>query len=118
MQTKLHPFPVTLLGAVVTLVISAYGYQFGGSTLLLVSSCVLSIIVGVVVGITWVVYPWQVALFSCIPGMLFLFWRMYTVTDPVEAALNTSLFVFLPTVAIISTYVGALMGRWRAIKKK
>lgn len=118
MQDRIHPFPVTLLGAVITLVASAYCYHLGGRSLLLICSSTLSVIVGVFVGLRWTVYPWQVGLISGIPGVLFLLWRLTAMTDPAEAALNTSLFVFLPTVAIVSTYVGALAGRWRAIKKK
>jgi hypothetical protein len=118
MMSKIHPFPVTLLGAVITLIASAYCYQLGGSTLLLSCSSVLSIVVGVAVGLKWTVYPWQVGLISGIPGALFLLWRMTAMTEPAQAALNTSLFVFLPTVAIVSTYVGALAGRWRSIRKK
>jgi hypothetical protein len=117
-QNNIHPFPITLLGAVVTLVAAAYSYQLGGSTLLLTVSSLLSLVVGVFVGLKWSVYPWQVALISGIPGLMFLLWRMTAMTDPEEAALNTSLFVFLPTLAIVSTYLGALAGRWRTIKKK
>ena len=118
MQTKIHPFPVTLLGAVITLVIAVYSYHFSGSMYLLGCSALLSIITGLFVGLKWTVYPWQVALISGTPGLFFLLWRMSTFTDPAESALNTSLFVFLPMVAIVFTYFGALMGRWRAIKKK
>ncbi|HTK82556.1 MAG TPA: hypothetical protein VL633_09715 [Bacteroidota bacterium] len=118
MQSKIHPFPITLLGAVVTLVVAVYCYQFGGSTMLLGTCAVLSILVGLVVGLNWVAYPWQVALIGGIPGVMFLLWRMTAMTDPNEQALNTSLFVFLPTVAIVATYAGALAGRWRAIKRK
>lgn len=118
MQNNIHPFPITLLGAVVTLVAAAYSYQLGGSTVLLTVSSLLSLIVGVLVGLNWTVYPWQVALISGIPGLMFLLWRMSAMTGPEEAALNASLFVFLPTVAIVFTYFGALAGRWRAIKKK
>ena len=117
MQTKIHPFPVTLLGAVITLVVAVYCYQFGSSPLLLSCSVVLSIVVGLFIGLKWTVYPWQVALISGIPGLFFLLWRMSSFTDPAESALNSSLFVFLPMVAIVFTYFGALIGRWRAIKK-
>lgn len=118
MASKIHPFPVTLLGAVIALIASAYCYQLGGSTMLLGCSAVLSIAVGLLIGLKWTVYPWQIGLISGIPGALFLLWRMTAMTEPAQAALNTSLFVFLPTVAIVSTYVGALAGRWRSIKMK
>ena len=115
---KLHPFPVVLLGAVIALVASTFGYSYSGSTVLFLSSCILSILVGMFVGNNWTIYPWQAALIGGIPSVAFLLWRLYSTTNPSETELNTTLFVFLPTVAIISTYFGALVGRWMAIKRK
>ena len=118
MQNKLHPFPVTLLGAVVTLIVAVYLFEFGGSTLLLLSSCLLSIVIGGFVGRTWTIYPWQVALIGGTPGFLFLLWRLSFETTNIDNASNPQLFVFIPTVTIISTYLGALAGRWMTIRSK
>jgi Na+-driven multidrug efflux pump len=87
-------------------------------TALVSISSILSIVVGWFVGLKWTVYPWQVGLISGLPGFFFLLWRMSSFTDPAQSSADSSLFLFFPTIAIVSTYVGALAGRWRAIRKK
>jgi hypothetical protein len=115
---KLHPFPVMIFGSVVVLFISLLGFRLGGPIGFLLSAFVLYIPVGLLTGLSWTVYPWQVALIGSIPCFLFLIWRLVTSSTPSDSALDESLFVFLPIISIVSGYFGAYMGRWITIRRR
>ena len=115
---KSHPFPFILFGSVVALTLSFSAYKFGGTTALFVTISAFNFVVGVAVGRSWTIYPWQAGLIAGIPGIAFLFWRFITASDPMEASVTSSQFSFLPMISIISCYFGAYIGRWLAIRKK
>ncbi len=118
MSNRIHPFVFVTFGAVVALIVSFFSIQFGGKTALFLVSFLTMVIVGLIAGLNWRVYPWQVGLVGLVPALLFLFWRMYSSSEPQDIALNASLFVFLPVISLVAGSFGAYTGRWASHRSK
>ena len=118
MNDRIHPFAFVFFGSVVALVFSIFGFRFGGSSILVYSAFLSMTAVGIIAGLNWKVYPWQIGLVGLIPSLLFFLWRLFTSSDPTNIALNTSLFVFLPVISLVAGSFGAYAGRWISHRRK
>ncbi len=115
---KFHPHAIMVFGSIAVLFISLLGYQFGGAFGFLLTACILMIPVSFFIGLAWTIYPWQLALFGCLPGCFFVLWRFLTADSAFDDPINESLYIFLPIVSLVSTYFGGYAGRWFSIKRK
>ena len=118
MNKKVHPISVTLFGSVVALILSITVFPYGEAIGLITTSCVAYLILGLIVGLKWPMNPWRVGIIASIPSMIFLIWRWSTAVDSKDAALNVSLFIFLPIISLATAYLGAYVGRAIIIKRK
>ena len=117
MAKSVEPFPVVLLGSVLALIVSIFAYRTGGQYGLLGSSFLLNIILGLSVALRFPMNPWRIGIIAVAPNIAFLIWRWVTVSAPEEAALNNSLFVFLPVISLAASYFGGYIGRSVVIRR-
>jgi hypothetical protein len=118
MGKNLKPFPVVLLGSVIALILAVAAYPFMGEAGLLGTALVLNVAVGLAVSLRWPLNPWRIGVIAVIPSIAFLLWRWITRhTTPEDVTLNTTLFIFLPVIAIATSYFGGYIGRSIVIRR-
>ena len=118
MVKNLRPFLATSLLAVTIFLITFFVYRVADSSGLILSNCLLYALLGILVGRTWTVYPWQIGLLASLPGWIFLAWRLFTTEAPYDIGLSVPLFYFVPSISMIASYVGTYFGRWLAFRRK
>ena len=118
MKHNIRPFSVTFLGAATALLLALYMYQGVGSIGFIFGICGCNILLGYLVGKSWPVYPWQIAILASIPSWLFLAWRMYSSHDPYNIGIDFSLFLWLPIISLFSAYGGTYGARWLSISRR
>jgi len=115
---KLHPFSVTLAGAVALCVVCVYIGVTSNTVIMSASAAVLYILLGLLVGRTWSVYPWQISIVGSLPSWIFLLWRILSISDQYAAAMEASRFSFLPMISLVTVYFGSYAGRWMTLRRK
>ncbi len=115
---KLNPISVVIFGSVIGLIVSILAFTPLGEMGIIAVACVCYVALGLGVGLQWPMNPWRVGIIASVPSMIFLIWRWTTATTPDDAALNISLFIFLPIISLATSYLGAYIGRGIVIRRK
>ena len=115
---KLHPFSVTIAGAVLLSMVCVYAGAATSAATMSLLAAVLFMTMGFLIGRTWTVYPWQISIIGSLPGWIFLLWRILSNSDQYTAAREASTFAFLPMISMLTLYFGVYLGRWVAARRR
>lgn len=118
MNSKVHYIPVIIFGSVVSLLLSVTSYPLVGSVGVMTIAATTFMSLGLFVGTKWPLNAWLIGLLASVPCWIFLAWRLGVSTQPEEIFVDQTLFVFIPSISMATTYLGSYLGRWILIRQK